>query len=212
MRSLMRNASTSPSPALLFRLDILKRELESIDNSIRKIDDIGNSIKNWAILAWTGSIAAILSKSELYGYLIFSALPPLVFLFVDAFWRRIQRRLTYRQEQIAKFLNGDGLDEAFKSGTLNFNLLDPIARRSSKNSDFIEFISVRKIITFPTISLIYAGLTAVSVLISLLVEIYPPKPPASVTPQKIGASVASAPTLQHSTSPMASSPGKASSP
>jgi hypothetical protein len=29
-----------------FQLEILKKELDSIDNSIRKIDDIGNSIKN----------------------------------------------------------------------------------------------------------------------------------------------------------------------
>ncbi|CAN1212769.1 hypothetical protein TUMEXPCC7403_21360 [Tumidithrix helvetica PCC 7403] len=63
---------------------MLKKELDYIDNSIRKIDDIGNSIKNWAILAWTETIAIILGKPELYEYIIFSAIPPLLFMLLDA--------------------------------------------------------------------------------------------------------------------------------
>src|SRR5690242_18540094 len=91
------DAPTKKDDPFAFRLEILKKELDFIDNSIRKIDDIGNSIKNWAILAWTGVIAAILGKPELHGYMAFSAVPPLVFMFVDAYWRKIQRRFTYRQ-------------------------------------------------------------------------------------------------------------------
>lgn len=59
--------------AFAFRLEMLKKELDFIDSFIRKIDDIGNSIKNWAILAWTGAIAIILGKPELYRYVILSA-------------------------------------------------------------------------------------------------------------------------------------------
>lgn len=62
------NEQTPPKDdAFAFRLEMLKEELDFIDSSIRKIDDIGNSIKNWAILSWTGAIAIILWESELYG-------------------------------------------------------------------------------------------------------------------------------------------------
>ena len=35
--------------AFAFRLEMLKKELDYIDNSIRKFNDIGNCIKKWAI-------------------------------------------------------------------------------------------------------------------------------------------------------------------
>jgi hypothetical protein len=75
--------------AFAFRLEMLKKELGFIDSSIRKIDDIGNSIKNWAILSWTEAIAIILGRPELYGYVAFSAIPPLLFMMLDAHWRKI---------------------------------------------------------------------------------------------------------------------------
>ena len=64
--------------AFAFRLEMLKKELDFIDSSIRKIDDIGNSIKNWAILSWTGAIAIILGKPELYGYVVFFGYTPII--------------------------------------------------------------------------------------------------------------------------------------
>jgi hypothetical protein len=98
-----------------FQLEILKKELDSIDSSIRKIDDIGNSIKNWAVIVWTGSIAIILRQSELYGYVAFSAIPPLLFMILDAHWRKLQRRFMYRQKLISDFLNSPQLDQAFQT-------------------------------------------------------------------------------------------------
>ncbi len=45
------NEKSSPNnDAFTFRLEMLNKELDFIDSSIRKIDDIGNSLKNWAIL------------------------------------------------------------------------------------------------------------------------------------------------------------------
>jgi hypothetical protein len=50
-----------PAEVLRFRLEVLTKELDSIQGAIRKIDDIGSAVKNWAILTWTGSIAGLLS-------------------------------------------------------------------------------------------------------------------------------------------------------
>ena len=176
---------TEPSDSFEFRLEILKKELDFIDNSIRKIDDIGNSIKNWAILAWTGSIAAILGRPELHGYILFSAVPPLVFMLVDAYWRRIQRRFTYRQSQIANFLNSSKLDESFQTRTLDFELFDPIARKSRQSPDFRRFISLSRVLRFPTVSLLYTGLAALSIALAAILFFVPPRLPNTKDPTPI---------------------------
>lgn len=178
------DSMTKGDDSFAFRLEILKKELDFIDNSIRKIDDIGNSIKNWAILAWTGSIAAILGRPELHGYILFSAVPPLVFMLVDAYWRSIQRRFTYRQSQIANFLNSSKLDESFQTRTLDFDLFDPIARKSGQSPDFRRFISVSRVLRFPTVSLLYMGLAALSITMAAILFLLPPytKDPTPILP------------------------------
>jgi len=160
--------------AFEFRLEILKKELDAIDSSVRKIDDIGNSTKNWAILTWTGSVAIILTKPQLYPYVIFTAIPPILFMFADAHWRKIQRRFFYRQGQISDFLNSKKLEEAYERQELSFRILDPIARNAKNRPDFERFISISKILTFPTVSLVYAGLSGVSIVLSLLLYFLPP--------------------------------------
>jgi hypothetical protein len=161
--------------AFVFRLEMLKKELDFIDSSIRKIDDIGNSIKNWAILSWTGAIAIILGQPELYGYVVFSAVPPLLFMMLDAHWRKIQRRFIYRQGLISNFLNSPELDEAFQTRKLNFLIFDPLARKYKQPIEFDEYTSIRRILAFPTVSLLYVGLAALSVVITTLLYFAPPK-------------------------------------
>ena len=152
--------------AFTFRLEILKKELDSINTSIRKIDDIGNSIKNWAILIWAGSISAILTKNNLHNYIIFTAILPLVFMITDAYWRQVQRRFSYRQQQIADFLNSQELDKSFENKTFDFTLLDPIAKKSSHKTNFKTHTSIIRIITYPTVSFIYIGLSFVSLFLT----------------------------------------------
>lgn len=166
---------THKDDAFAFRLEMLKKELDFIDSSIRKIDDIGNSIKNWAILSWTGAIAIILGKSELYGYVVFSAIPPLLFMMLDAHWRKVQRRFIYRQGMISNFLNSSELDEAFRTRKLNFQIFDPFARKSRQHPDFNQYVSIRRILVFPTVSLVYVGLAVLSVVIATLLYFVPPK-------------------------------------
>lgn len=179
---------SEPSPqkddAFAFRLEMLKKELDYIDGSIRKIDDIGNSIKNWAILAWTGSIAVILGRPELYGYVVFSAIPPLLFMMLDAHWRKVQRHFIYQQEMISNFLNSPEFDEAFLSRKLNFQVFDPFARKSRQHIDFKQYVSIRRILAFPTVSFIYIGLAVLSVVVAMLLYFVPPKiQGANVPPQ-----------------------------
>jgi hypothetical protein len=151
--------------AFAFRLEMLKKEL----------DDIGDSIKNWAILSWAGSISIILGKPELYRYVAFSAIPPLLFMMLDAHWRRAQRRFIYRQGLISKFLNSPELDAAFETRQLNFYVFDPFAREYSSEIDFKRYTAMRRILVFPTVSMLYVGLAVLSMGISTVLYFAPPK-------------------------------------
>ncbi len=187
------NENSSKNDAFAFRLEMLNKELDYIHSSIRKIDDIGNSIKNWAIVAWTGYIAVILGKPEIYKYIIFSAVPPLLFMMLDAHWRKLQRRFMYRQRLISDFLNSAELDEAFQTRKFNFHLLDPFARKYTKNKDLKEYISIRKILSFPTVSLIYISLAVLSLIISTIFYFIPPNLQNTNLPAKLPAPTAPAP-------------------
>ncbi|HIP33553.1 MAG TPA: hypothetical protein EYG89_02205 [Bacteroidia bacterium] len=160
--------------AFTFRIEILKKELDTIDNSMRKIDDIGNSIKNWAIITWAGSISIILTKPTLYSYILFTAFLPILFMLTDAHWRKIQRRFAYRQKEISDFLNSDKLDISFKKQMLDFKILDPIAKNSSSKNDFSDFISILRILSYPTVSLIYIGLCIISIVLTITLTYFPP--------------------------------------
>ena len=182
------NENTSKNnDAFAFRLEMLNKELDYIHSSIRKIDDIGNSIKNWAIVAWTGYIALILGKPEIYKYIIFSAIPPLLFMMLDAHWRKLQRRFMYRQGLISNFLNSSELDEAFQTRKFNFHIFDPFARKYTENTDLKEYISIRIILCFTTVSLIYVSLAVLSLVITALVYFIPPNLQNTNLPVEISA-------------------------
>ena len=157
-----------------YRLEILKKELDYIDSSVRKIDDIENSIKNWAILTWAGSLSIILTKLEFYPFLLLTAIPPLVFMFIDAHWRKIQRRFFYRQGQISDYLNSNKFESEYHAKNMKFKILDPIARNAKDKPNFMRFISITKILKFPTVSWVYLGLSSISIFVYLFMAKWSP--------------------------------------
>jgi hypothetical protein len=89
-------------------------------------------------------------------------------MILDAHWRKLQRRFMYRQKLISDFLNSPQLDQAFQTRQLNFLILDPFARNSKEDEELKEFVSISKILSFPTIYVIYIGLAILSILIAIL--------------------------------------------
>src|SRR5207247_269378 len=83
--------------------------------------------KNWAVGIWAGSIALLLGQqADISKYIISTAILPLSFWFVDAHWRQIQRRATYRQNKIREFMNDDRLLRSFKEKKIvDFIIYDP---------------------------------------------------------------------------------------
>lgn len=156
--------------AFEYQLEILKWELDHIESGIRKLDDITREIKNWAIIVWGVSLGTVIATDSLKPYIGLTAIFPLLFWFVDARFRRIQRSFIYRLNQISDFLNSDRLDQSFKQQTLvEFILLDPRAAKS-KGPDYESFVSMRRILRWGSVSLIYLGLALLSLAIHLIVR------------------------------------------
>ena len=77
------------------QMEFLKLELESINTITGRIDGITQTIKNWCVVIWAGSIALLLAQGQKH-LIFFTAIVPVLFWFVDAWWRRIQRSFIFR--------------------------------------------------------------------------------------------------------------------
>jgi hypothetical protein len=156
--------------ALDLQLEFLKIELETVNSAIERIDGTTQATKNWAVGIWAGSMALLLDK-DLPQYVGFSAVLPIVFWVVDAWWRRIQRSFIFRSNKISEFLNSDQLRESFAQRKLvGFTLLDPRGWQYAKSSEYWDFIRVRRTIWFKSVSVFYLGLMGLSLVVWLVVK------------------------------------------
>lgn len=161
---------TKPTKAetegLNFQLAILKDELEHIQNTIARMDEITQTTKNWAILVWGGSILLALGDPVLRDYLFFTAFLPLLFWYIDGRWRYLQRRSGFRAQKISQFLNDGRLTASFQKGKLiNFTVYDPIGSQYHVNKDpeYANYVSMRKALSYAEVLGFYGALVLVSI-------------------------------------------------
>lgn len=154
-----------------YQLEVIKWELNDIESSIRKMDDLENSTKKWAIVTWIGALAVLLKDKNLHEHIYISAFLPLLFLMADAHWRKLQRRFIYRLNKISNFINSKEFDQAFANRDLqNFKILDPISRLDKGFDELKEYTSLKRILCYPTVFLIYAGQVLLSLMIYVLIN------------------------------------------
>lgn len=155
--------------AFKYQLDILKWELDYIQSGIRQMDEITTSIKNWAIVIWSGSIGIAIGSDSLRPYIGFTFLIPVLFWLVDARWRKIQRSFIYRMNQIRDFLNSDEFRQCFEQKRIvSFTILDPRSK-GSKKADYKTYTSIR-LVFFGGMAWLYLGLTMISLALQLVVQ------------------------------------------
>lgn len=158
----------SDGAALRFQLDVLKREIESVDEIIGRIDDITQKTKNWAIVTWTGALGLALTHDELRQYAVLTMVLPLVFWFVDAQWRSLQKRTVYRSRKISEFLNNQKLLESFdQQRIIDFTIFDPVAHSHRKEPGYKEYTSIRKTLFFPEVLAFYFPLAIISAFVGM---------------------------------------------
>jgi hypothetical protein len=159
----------SIDPGFEYQLSLIKIEMEMIERTIARMDEITQSIKNWAIVTWAGSVAVLLREPTLRKFIILTIVLPIMFWYSDAIWRQLQKRSIYRQEKISKFLNGEDFIESFKQQKLiNFVTMDPVGRQYRKSKEFQDALKLKWIMRYKEIRYFYGGLIIISVLLGAL--------------------------------------------
>jgi hypothetical protein len=144
-----------------FQQEILKQEIEIIDKTISRIDQIQQSMKNWAITIWGGSLYLIvqyLDKS--YIMILLTAIIPLLFGYIDVVWKRQILKVSYREKKISDFISGF-------SNERDFRILDPISI-SYSDSNFKKQTGFAKAMWYKADGLFYILMILVSVVFALL--------------------------------------------
>ncbi len=168
------NIADSQVQSFNYQLDFLKMEYQAINEMIKRIDEITQKNKDWAVLIWAGSISGAISKVELRQYVILTAILPLLFWFLDAWWRRIQRTGAFRIEKISDFLNGPQLVESFKKHTLvDFHVVDPRSRKYKSLPDLKQYSRVSRTMWFKEVAVFYIGLITVSLALGIFFLVVP---------------------------------------
>ena len=115
-----------------YRWEILKKEIDLIDGTIRNLDDIIMKTRNFAWLMWGGSlfliVGALKGDNVNQKLLIFcTAVIPLLFWAMDYQWRKHLRFASEREKIISKFINSEHFLSIMEDeGKAKFPVLDPV--------------------------------------------------------------------------------------
>jgi len=143
------------------KYDILLKELDLIDSSIRQMDELTKGVKEWSIATWTASIGFALAISQLTPYVALTAAIPAMFWLVDASYRRIQSQFIKRHKQIQIFINSEDF-ELFLKKEVRFDIM----KMRCKDNSALEFFSV---MSYFSVCFLYLGQIALSFMLWWLV-------------------------------------------
>ena len=161
------------SESFNYQLDILKLELQSLDGIIERIDEITQTTKNWAIITWAGIVTVAIGQPDLRKFIIFTSVLPLFFWLVDAHWRHLQRRSTFRVGKIGEFLNDGRLLKSFEQKRLvDFSVYDPIGAQYKDIPEYKKHVSTWKAMNFKSVRTFYLSLAVISLLIGTFFIFY----------------------------------------
>lgn len=153
------------------QIDFLKLELETINAVTGQIDRMTQAVKNWCVVVWAGSLAILLGQ-DLEGLVFFTAVLPIPFWFVDAYWRQTQRSFIFRTSKISEFLNSDRLLESFRQQQLvDFTVLDPKGRQYYGRAEYESYRSLLRIMCFGSVMVFYLGLILMSILAGIIMTL-----------------------------------------
>ena len=147
------------------QFELLKLELTLIDSAIRSLDEITKNVKQWAIIAWTGSIGLAFGETMLKQWIWATAFLPVAFWILDGSFRRVQRTFIVRNRNISDFINGGAFIKAAQSETA-FEF--PLMRMRHKTGRKTSWLTV---MTFWTVWPLYILMMLGSILIGTLVRL-----------------------------------------
>jgi len=152
-----------------YQLECLKLEIDLVDREITRMETITQNVKNFSIVTWAGGITVFLGQDALRKYVIFTALLPLLFWFVDAWWIHLHAGVKLRLKKINEFINGENLSESFKQQRLvEFTVLDILGEQYRETKEYKLITNVLKIMEYKELRFLYGGLSTFSFVLGVL--------------------------------------------
>ena len=150
-----------------YQLDILMKEIDLIDKTIGRLDEILLRNRNWRTTLWAGLIAIILQQGNFEkSFILATSILPLLFWVIDVRWKMALLRSSDRQKVITDFLNSPALAEAFETNTISsIGLLDPVGV-SLPAGEWNYFV---KAIRYKDTPIFYPALVLCNLLLSILI-------------------------------------------
>ncbi|OKH31311.1 hypothetical protein NIES2101_41645 [Calothrix sp. HK-06] len=97
------SASEFQKESFKYQLDCLKLEIDLVDRAIARLETITQNVKNFSVAIWIASTSVFIGQNELRRYVAVTALLPLLFWFIDAWWMHFHRGAFLRMKKINNF-------------------------------------------------------------------------------------------------------------
>lgn len=153
-----------------FRLKWLEKEVEILEGKIQFFDDLSFKIKGWAITTWSALTTYGLTKHD-WRVVAIASLAPILFLVVDASYKRYQVIFIERTRDIMRLLNNPPtISSAANLGSYSFAVYDllGIHGRGKKETTFNrQWGSIVRLSTKASVGLVYWALVLISAVILL---------------------------------------------
>ncbi len=159
----------SQKQSFAFQVECLKMEIDILERSISRRETITQSIKNFAIVSWGAALTVMIGQGDLRKYVIITAILPVMFWLVDAWWFYLYRGDSFRFRKIKEFVNSPDLELSYRHQRLvNFTVLDTSGKQYENTKEYKKFVNFRKILFFKEMLLLYGGLITLSLIIGII--------------------------------------------
>jgi hypothetical protein len=165
------------SSEVAFRLKWIEKEVDILEDKIKFYDDLSFKIKGWAIALWSALISYSLTKHE-WPVACVAVLVSLLFMIVDASYKRYQICFIERTRDIMKFLNDkeDTVNWFGADGDCSvpvYDLFSMYGPGKKPNTARPRWSSVFKPMKRASVSLVYWILILISLVIIPLIILNP---------------------------------------
>lgn len=127
---------------LQFQLNIFMKEIDLIDNTIGRLDELALRNRNWSTTLWAGLVVVILQQDLAKNFLLVALVIPLLFWLIDVQWKVALLKCSRRQAVISNFLNSPALQDSFETGQVSsIKLLDPTGSRLTLEKSKRHYLS-----------------------------------------------------------------------
>lgn len=101
------------------RLDIIKQELDMVQSSVDKYDDINFRIRGWEVTIWS-ALMVVFFQSGKHPVLLIAVLVPIIFWALDGLYKSFRQSYRNRRDKISVYLSSKKFEREFASGKISF--------------------------------------------------------------------------------------------